>query len=427
MGFRKGALGRHSASMNDTTLAGHYQQILGDTGAWRVSEVRLDVEAQENHVELSVKPGGVWACPDCRCRMHIKEWRTRRWRHLDSCQFKTILTAAVPVVECSEHGAQTVQVPWAEGSSRFTMFYERFAIRVLEACSAARAGELLGISWDQADGIKQRAVRRGLARREISALKYVCVDEKAVGRGHDYVTVVTGVMAGKPQVLYIGDGRAEEGLNGFWEQLGVDGCARIKAVSMDMSQAYQNSVSRYCPNAELIFDPFHLMKMLNKALDEVRRREAVMGTGAERASLKKTRQMWLWGQENLPKRHAARFEDLRGSTLKTARAWRIKELWRTFRQCIDLDDAHAFFRKWYALAIRSKLDPIKKVARSFKAHLAGIVSVIKHGFCNAIAEGVNSRIQLLRQRSCGYRNRGRLKTDILFHFAGLDMDPLTAQ
>jgi len=307
------------------------------------------------------------------------------------------------------------------------MCFESFAIQVLGACTAARAGKLLEITWDEADGIKQRAVRRGIARRRISGLEYVCVDEKAVGQGHDYVTVVTGVMAGKPQVLYIGNGRGEEGLNGFWEGLGPEACARIKAVSMDMSQSYQNSVRRYCLNAELIFDPFHLMKMLNGAVDETRRREAVMGTGLERMALKKTRQMWLWGEENLPDRHAARFEALKNSTLKTARAWRLKELWRTFKQCLDVADAHAFFHNWYVLAMRSKLEPIKKVARSFKAHLAGIVSIFKHGFCNAVAEGVNSRIQLLIQKSCGYRNRDRLKTDILFHFGGLSMDPLFAQ
>ena len=242
--------------MKNNSLTAHYQQIFGDTTPWVVSEVHLDMEQLVNEVRLKVKPGAIWGCPKCRERMHIKEWRTRRWRHLDSCQLKTILEAAVPVVECSEHGAQTVQVPWAEGSSRFTMFFEAFAIQVLEACSGARAAELLGISWDQADGIKQRAVRRGLERRQLRDLEYVCVDEKAVGRGHDYVTVVTGVMGGKPRVLYLGDGRSEEGLNGFWEWLGPEACARIKAVSMDMGQAYQNSVRRYCPNAELIFDPF---------------------------------------------------------------------------------------------------------------------------------------------------------------------------
>jgi transposase len=413
--------------MKDTALNAHYQQILGDTSPWTVSEVRLDVEHLINEVKLTVRPDAIWGCPQCHSRMHIKEWRTRRWRHMDTCQFKTILEAAVPLVECSEHGAQTVQVPWAEGSSRFTLFFERFAVQVLEACPTARAAELLKITWDEADGIKQRAVRRGLARRQIVGLKYVCVDEKAVGRGQDYVTVVTGILEGEPCVLYVGDGRDEAALNGFWAWLGPEACACIKAVSMDMSPSYQKSTRRHCPNADLIFDPFHMMKMLNKAVDEVRRQEVVMGTTAVQTALKKTRQMWLWGEENLPERHAARFEALKDSTLKTARAWRLKELWRTFKRCVDSDDAHAFFHKWYALVMQSKLEAVKKVARSFKDHLAGILTLFKHGFCNALAEGVNSRIQLLIQKSCGYRNRQRLKIDILFHFGGLNMDPVAAQ
>ncbi len=410
--------------MKDITL---YQQILGDTSPWTVNDVQMDVALQTVVVHLTLPPETVWACPLCRGRMHIKAWRTRRWRHLDSCQFKTMLEGAVPVVECPEHGAQTVQVPWAEGSSRFTMLFERFAIEVLLACPVAKAATLLDISWDQADGIKQRAVQRGLSRRQLSDLDYVCVDEKAVGNGHDYITVVTGVIEGKPKVLHIGDGKGEEGLNGFWEWLGPEGCRGITAVSMDMGRSYQKSTRKYCPQAELIFDPFHIMKMLNKAVDDVRRLESVTGSNANRESLKKTRQMWLWGEENLPERHAGRFELLKASTLKTARAWRLKELWRTFRECVDMEDGLEFFKRWYRLAMSSKLEPVKRVARTLKEHLWGIVTVLKHGFCNALAEGVNSRIQLMVQKACGYRNRERLKTDILFHLGGLSLDPVPGQ
>ena len=109
--------------MKNKALNEHYQQILGNTSPWTVSEVRLDVEHLVNEVKLVLKPNTIWACPKCKARMHIKEWRTRRWRHLDSCQFKTVLEAAVPLVECAEHGAQTAQVPWAEGSSRFTLCF----------------------------------------------------------------------------------------------------------------------------------------------------------------------------------------------------------------------------------------------------------------------------------------------------------------
>jgi transposase len=137
--------------------------------------------------------------------------------------------------------------------------------------------------------------------------------------------------------------------------------------------------------------------------------------------------MWLWGEENLPQQYAERFDALKNSALKTARAWGIKELWRSFKNCLNEEDGLSFFAQWFRLAMKSKLDPIKKVARSFKEHLSGITTFLSHGFCNALAEGVNSRIQLLVQKACGYRNRERLKTDILFHFGGLNLNPVLAQ
>jgi len=410
--------------MNDISL---YQQILGDTTPWRVNEVKMDAQKQTIDVGLALPEGTVWACPECRGRMHVKEHRTRRWRHLDSCQFKTVLEASVPVVECPVHGIQTVQVPWADGSSRFTLFFERLAIEVLLACTAAKAAELLDITWDQADGIKQRAVVRGLALRSFDGLEYICVDEKAVGHGHDYVTVVTGVVDGKPLVLYVGDGRGENALADFYKRLGTAGCKLIKAVSMDMGVPYQNATARYCPDANIVFDPFHIVKMCNKAVDEVRRDESVAGTSPTRELLKKTRQMWLWGEENLPGKYAERFEQLKESSLKTAKAWRVKELWRSFKNCADVEEGLDFFRLWYREAMNTRLEPVKRLARALKERVASIATFLKHRFCNAFAEGVNSRIQLLVQKSRGYRSRERLKTDILFHFGGLELYPAVTQ
>ena len=410
--------------MNDISL---YQQILGDTTPWRVGEVKLDAEKLTIDVRLVLAEDAAWACPECRSRMHVKERRTRRWRHLDSCQFKTVLEADVPLVECQTHGAQTVQVPWADGSSRFTLFFERLAIEVLLACPAAKAAELLDVTWDQIDGIKQRAVARGMATRSLEGIEYLCVDEKAVGHGHDYVTVVTGIVDGKPSVLHVGDGRDEGALNAFYERLGAGGCKRIQAVSMDMGVSYQNATARHCPDADVVFDPFHIMKMCNKAVDEVRRDEALAGIRTVRESLKKTRQLWLWGEENLPGRHAARFEKLKVSSLKTAKAWRVKELWRSFKTCANAEDGLDFFRRWYREAMKTRLAPVKRLAQTMKERVASIVTYLKHRFCNAFAEGVNSRIQLLIQKSCGYRSRERLKTDILFHFGGLNLNPVSAQ
>jgi transposase len=139
-----------------------YEQILGPSAPWRVKAVNLlrGVEEVEVEVECTEKD---WACPECHQRMQVHEWERRRWRHLDSCQFKTFIEAEVPRVKCAEHGSQNVAVPWAEKYARFTRLFERFAIDVLRECSVQAGCGILRISWDEADGIKQRAVARGLA------------------------------------------------------------------------------------------------------------------------------------------------------------------------------------------------------------------------------------------------------------------------
>ena len=171
--------------MQDIAL---YQQILGLKEPWKVQSVELKIKDGEVLVRVECTDN-LWGCPNPGCgqRMHIHEWETRRWRHLDSCQFKTILQADLPRVVCPEHGSITVAVPWAQKHGRFTALFERLAIDVMRECSVSAACDILRISWDEADGIKQRAVQRGLARKEPRVNKQLCVDEKSVARGHQYV------------------------------------------------------------------------------------------------------------------------------------------------------------------------------------------------------------------------------------------------
>lgn len=411
--------------MNDTHL---YEQILGIQSPWSVKSVTLKKEEGSIEVE-AVCAETTWGCPECGQRMHVHAWDRRRWRHLDSCQYKTILVADVPRVKCDTHGTQMVKVPWAEPGSRFTAWFERLAIDVLKECSTVAACDILRITWDQADGIKQRAINRGLARRQSVPVKRLCVDEKAVGWGHQYVTVVSCADGDKTRVLAIEDDRHENSLNRFWRTLTQEQREAVEAVSMDLWEAYRNSTIRYIPRAieKIVYDNFHLARYLNRAVDEVRRAEHEVKQGDTVSPLKGTRQLWLYGLENVPRKWAARFRELRALATQTARAWKVKELFRSFWSCPDPDDATEFFRKWYRDAMASRLDPIKKVARMFKKHWGNIVTYFRHHLSNAHAEGINSRIQHLIQTACGYRNRDRFKRDVLFHLGGLDLHPSLAQ
>ena len=412
--------------MNDTKL---YEQILGLRPPWSVQAVTLKKDEGIIEVEVACAETA-WGCPECGKGMHIHAWDRRRWRHLDSCQYKTIVVADVPRVKCDTHGTQVVNVPWAEPRSRFTAWFERLAIDVLQECSTAAACDILRITWDEADGIKQRGIDRGLARRKEISVKRLCIDEKAVGWGHQYVTIVSGVDGGKARVLAIEDDRDENSLNRFWRTLTAEHRATVEAVSMDMWEAYWNSTLRYVPGAadKIVYDNFHLARYMNRAVDEVRRMEhLVAGEGSRESPLKGSRQLWLYGLENVPRKWSGRFRELRQVATKTARAWKVKELLRSFWACTDTGDATQFFQKWYREAIATRLEPVKKVARMFKSHWNNIVTYFHHHLSNAHAEGINSRIQQLIQQACGYRNRDRFKRDVLFHLGGLDLHPSLTQ
>ena len=411
--------------MNDTKL---YEQILGLVAPWTVKSVALKKELGTIEVEV-VCAETMWGCPECGARMHIHEWDRRRWRHLDSCQYKTILVADVPRVKCDIHGSQMVKVPWAESKSRFTALFERLAIDILQECSTSSACEILRISWDEADGVKQRAINRGLARRKSEPVKRLCIDEKAVGWGHQYVTIISCADGDKTRVLAIEDDRKEASLNRFWRSLPKEHLAEVETVAMDMWEAFRNSTLRFVPGAKekIVYDNFHVAKHMNKAVDEVRRSEHIFLQADGDATLKGSRQLWLYGKENVPRKWAGRFKALRESATKTARAWKVKELLRSFWKCENEDDATAYFKAWCRDAMATRLEPVKKMVRMLKTHWANIVTYFRYHLCNAAAEGINSRIQHLIQQACGYRNRDRFKRDVLFHLGALDLYPLSNQ
>lgn len=401
-----------------------FREILGVEHPWHVEGVRLDRKAQEVEVTVICKEH-VWACPHCHQRMHIHDHETRRWRHLDSCQFKTMIKSDVPIVQCAEHGVQTVQVPWAEKFGRFTRLMERLAIDLMQECSVKAACEILRISWDEADGIKQRAVKRGLARRKAEPLPMVNVDEKSAARGHDYVTIAAKIEPGKPAtVWHVSDGRARASLDEFWQSLTPEQMASVKCVCMDMLKEYAESTMANLPDAaeKIAHDPFHIAQHMNGALDKVRRQEHKALTEEDDNRLEKTKWRWLVGEENMPPAWQREFAVLKTSTLKTARAWSLKEMLRDFWRCPQ-EHAREFFDRWYSWAIRSRLEPVKKVARMLKRHLQQVLNFFKYRLSNASLEGLNNRIQGLIKKAYGYRNRERFKIDIFFHLGGLDLYP----
>jgi transposase len=409
--------------MRDTEL---YRHLLGLVAPWEVSRVELSVDGGRVDVWAEHPKRTRFTCPGCDLELPVYDHgEERSWRHLDSCAFLTYLHARPPRVECPTHGVRQVALPWAEPMSRFTVLFERLAIDVLKECDVEGASRLLRLSWDEAWHLMDRAVARGLAAKPLVVPALVGVDEKAAGRGQDYITIVSNLATGT--VEYLADERRRESLDGFFSQFSTDERQGIEAVAMDMWDPYITSTRQHLEDADdkIVFDRYHLMAYLTKAVDTVRKQEsrALVATGDK--SLSGTKYLWLYSAENLPDRHKDRFKVLRGGDLKTARAWAIKESLRHFWSYKRRGWGGKHFKAWYFWATHSRLRPVIDAAKTLKRHEAGLMSYFAHRVTNAGAEGLNSRIQAIRVAARGYRNRKNFKTAIWFHLGGLQLYPAT--
>lgn len=400
-----------------------YAQILGIKSPWQVADVELSVSKGEVTVQVEQEAGAKSCCPSCGKESPGYDSRRRRWRHLDTCQYKTILVADVPRVKCEEHGVVTVSVPWAEPGSGFTAMFEALVIDWLKEASTSAVSRLMGLSWNAIDGIMQRAVARGLSRREAVFPTRIGVDETAFRKRHDYVTIVSDQQEGN--VLHVGSDRRKETLKAWYESLTEEQRESIQSVSMDMWPAYINATLESLPEAEekIAFDKFHVAKYLGEAVDKVRRQEhkALMAEGYE--DLKGSKHDWLYNPENMTRKQKIRFKSLRDSTLKTARAWAIKELAMSLWHYVSKTWARKGWEQWLSWAVRSRLEPIKDVARTIKEHLWGILNAVVLKVSNGPAEGLNSRIKMIKVRSRGFRNKERFANAIYFHLGGLNLYP----
>ena len=404
--------------MHDREL---YRQILGVQLPWEVSEVEVDLPGTGVTVHIH-HSGADLACPQCGAACSGYDTRERKWRHLDTCQYKTWLIAQVPRVRCPEHGVHQLPVPWAENNSRLTALFEALVIDWLKIGTISEVAERLGLSWSVVSGVQERAVARGLARRQQDFPDAIGIDETAFQRRHQYVTVISS----GDRVLHVADDRKRSTLDAWYAAQPAEALAGLRTVAMDMWGPFIDSTLAHVPGAEhkIAFDKFHVAKHLGDAVDKVRRAEHKALLADEGDSvLTKSRYLWLQHPDNMTDKSWGRLKALKSVNLKTARAWAIK----THAMCLWDYQVRGWARRawmtWYGWAIRSRLDPVKKVARTIKNHLEGILTAVVTGATNARAEGFNTMIQKIKRDARGFRNKERFKAAIYFHLGGLDLYP----
>lgn len=417
-----GFLIREEPDVKDTDL---YTALLHLRHPWRAREVKLDRAASRIDVWIEHAEGTQFLCPECRKVAPIYDHADEReWRHLDTCDCKTYVHARLPRVNCPRHGVRQIIPSWSgTDTSGHTLQFEALVIDTLKECDVSGTTRLTHTGWSETWGVLERAVARGFARKERRIPRLMSVDEKAFAKRHRYETLICDQELGT--VEHVVDGRRQESLEAYYQQFTNEELSGVEAVAMDMWDPYIAATKACVPYAEskIVFDKFHVVRTVTLAVDRVRRQEhkVLKAKGDER--LKGTKHLWLANKENVPDWRKEEFEGIRGANLKTGRAWAMKESLRKFWKYHYPKRAEAYFRRWYYWVTHSRLTPMIKAAKTLKAHLANIMTYFRHRISNAVAEGLNSKIQMVKEMACGFRNREHYKKAIYFHCGGLDLYP----
>ena len=329
---------------------------------------------------------------------------TKTWRHLNFFQHETYLTARVPRVQCDQCGIRVVDVPWARPGSGFTLLFEAMIMTLAKSMPVKTIAAFVNEHDTRLWRVLHHYVDSARDNADYSQVRQVGVDETSSKRGHNYVSLFVDIEG--PKVLFVTEGKDASTVERFKQDLvehhGTP--ENIKEVCSDMSPAFISGVEKQFPDAQITFDKFHIMKIINEAVDEVRRQEQ-----KERPELARTRYIWLKNPVNLKLSQVATLEGLtvKKLNLKTSRAYHIRlNFQELFSQPPHI--AEVFLKKWFFWATHSRLEPIKQAAYTIKRHWDGILRWFQSNINNGILEGINSLIQAAKAKARGYRTTRNL-------------------
>ena len=393
-----------------------FEIALGLKKPWYIESIELDADRNRLDIRVDFTKGAKFSCPSCgtenRC---VHDTAERTWRHLDFFQFETYVTARVPRVKCGTCGVHQVCVPWAREGSGFTLLFERRIIDLAPVMPIKTLGQKLGVTDTRVWRLVEHHLSRALEKLDLSRVTRVGFDETSSRRGHDYVSIFVDLDTRR--VIFVTDGKDSSVVARFRAFLTEHGgrAENIRQLCCDMSPAFIKGAGENFPMAELTFDKFHVIKVVNEAVDRTRREERKTSV-----LLSHTRYLWLKSPEKLTAEQRVRLEELsfKKCNRKTARAYHLKLIFQDiFSRGRPISEGAALLKRWYFWARHSRLEAMKEAAKTIKAHWNGILQWFTSQVNNAVLEGTNSLVQAVKAKARGYRNKQTF-IDMIYLVAG---------
>jgi len=326
----------------------------------------------------------------------------KTWRHLNFLQYHCFIKARVPRIKRDDGRVRLISPPWAGLMNGFTLLFESFVFKLAKEMPVNRVSNLIGVYNGKIWNMLDIYIFGAKSDEDYSHVNTVGIDETSIARGHEYISLFVDLQ--KRKTMFISEGKDNKTVANFSEDL-IEHNAKatqIKEVSCDMSPAFIKGVTEQLPNAKITFDKFHILKIINSGVDKVRRAEAV-----DNPLLKNSRYVFLKNDINLTAKQRAKKEELLMPklNLKSIRAMHIRENFQQIYSANNPDEFESLLKKWHSWALRSKLKPMVKVAKTIKSHWEGILRWKISQINNGILEGLNSVLQAAKRKARGYKTK----------------------
>lgn len=393
-----------------------FTAALGLQAPWRVERAELSTAKRRIDFDVVCTQRRL-ACPHCGALdQGIHERVRRSWRHLDFFQFEAWLHADIPRVACSACGKTSqVPVPWAREGSGFTLLFEALALSLCKELPVAHAARHLRADAKALWRRIEHYVQAAREKDDMSGVRHVGIDETSLRKGQEYVTAVHDLE--QKRLLFVTEGRDHQTLDAFAKDLAEHGgsAQAISHVSMDMSAAYLKGVQQQLPQAAICYDRFHVAALAGKAMDEVRSAEFKTRPTAVAQALgeldRASRRSLMWAMRThhaaWNDRHLQAMYALQRTNLQSARAWRLKVALAQVYEAAASSHSEAVAREglqgWISWAMRSRLEPFKRLARTLRTHFEGVVAGMQQGRSNAFVEAMNGLMQNAKRAARGFR------------------------
>jgi transposase len=388
-----------SVSSENNLISEMFKVALQLEEPWKLTHIEFDDQEQAWHLFIDFERGATFVCPLCGAACKAYDAEKKYWRHLDFWDWKTYMHARVPRTDCKACNKVTlVPVKWSRPKSHFTYHFESWAMRLMAEMPVNAAARELREHDTRMWRIFHHYVEKAMSELDLSRVKRIAIDETSSRRGHRYITLFVDVDT--KTVLFATEGKGMDTLERFKEHLAIRGAEaqQIKEVCCDMSPAFIRGIEDQFPNAQITFDKFHVMKLVNEAVDNVRKEEQ-----KQAPELKRTKYIWLKNEANLKDDQLETLARLKDCNLQTGRAYRLKlamqDFWTTPHLLADV-----YLREWIGWARRSQLEPMVGLAKTIKQHEEGILRWFHSKMTNGLLEGINGLVQAAKRRARGYRN-----------------------